>query len=528
MKKILVVIITLFTAILTLAYMYFSGLNTDQKSNESSLYAATSNSAFVFAFQNDKSIFEILKGQDILKEIIGEDNFQQLESLNDYILSAPDISRIIGKQNVYVSLIPGKEKDIDLLYSTQINPVSNINQLLISLKSTRLQLDTSKKITTITLPDSSVFYLGTKDNLLLLSTSFQQVSKTLSTSINHNSSFAQHIKSTSRLTKNSLAEVYINFKELPALLKSTMPGKLTGELSVLENCNSFASLVYNFSKEKILLTGVTQNNDPNDYFELFSNSNAQKINIANILPDNTANYTVFAIENYLDWEKKLQNWFVLNKESNRITAILKNVSQKYHIDANQIFPKYFKDQLITFQLSTTEKIGAINLINGEKIEQLLLDLSMDYGDGIKLLKEDDLLYVYFGEPFKKFKRPYYIIIDNYMVFANNASTIQSFLNSYKNNRLFINKESYANSVNQLPNTSTISFFIDLNNSSDIFLKNIYLPYYKHITSQKGLKNYQSFIYQLSGDNGKFQTNVLMSRKQQPLAQDSLILENDSL
>ncbi|WP_449436981.1 hypothetical protein [Pedobacter steynii] len=148
-------------------------------------------------------------------------------------------------------------------------------------------------------------------------------------------------------------------------------------------------------------------------------------------------------------EKKLQNWFTAKKESNRTSSILKNVSQKYHIDANQIFPKYFKDQLITFQLSTTEKIGAINLSNGEKVDQLLLDLSTDYGDGIKLLKEDDLLYVYFGEPFKKFKRPYYIIIDNYMVFANNASTIQSFLNNYKNNRLFINKESYANSVNQL-------------------------------------------------------------------------------
>ena len=527
MKKILVIIITLFTAILTLAYVYFSGLNTDQKSNESSLYAATSNSAFIFSFQNDRSIFEILKGQDILKEIIGEDNFKQLQSINDYILSVPDINRIIGKQNVYVSLIPGKEKHIDLLYSTQINPSSNINQLLISLKSARLQLDTSKKITTIILPDSSIFYLGTKDNLLLLS-SVQQVLKTLSTSINKNSSFAQHIKSTSRLTKSSLAEVYINFKELPALLKSTMPGKLSGELSVLEDCDAFASLVYNFSKEKILLTGVTQNNDPNDYFELFSNSNAQKINITNILPENTANYTVFAIENYLDWKKKLQNWFTAKKESNRTSSILKNVSQKYHIDANQIFPKYFKDQLITFQLSTTEKIGAINLSNGEKVDQLLLDLSTDYGDGIKLLKEDDLLYVYFGEPFKKFKRPYYIIIDNYMVFANNASTIQSFLNNYKNNRLFINKESYANSVNQLPNTSSISFFIDFNNSSDIFLKNIYLPYFKHLTSQKGLKNYQSFIYQLSGDNGKFQTNVLMSRKQQPLTQDSLILENDSL
>lgn len=527
MKKILVIIIALFTAILTLAYMYFSGLNTDRESNDSSLYAATANSSLIFSFQNDKSIFDILKGQDILQEIIGEDNFAQLQSIKDHILPAPEINRIIGKQNIYISLIPGKDKHIDLLYSTQINPGSNRNQLLISLASAKLQLDTSQKITTITLPDSMIFYLGTKDNLLLLSSSAQSISNALS-SPNSNHKFVQYIKSTTRLTKNSLAEVYINFETFPQLLKSTMPGKLSGELSVLDNNHAFASLVYNFSKEKVLLTGVTQNNDPKNYYELFTSSNAQKTTITNILPENTANYTVFTIESYSNWKEKLQNWFVSKKEENKVTNVQKNISLKYHIDPNQIFPKYFKDQLITFQLSTAEKIGAINLSNGEKVDQLLLDLSGDYGDGIKLFKEDDLLYVYFGEPFKKFKRPYYIIIDNYMVFANNASTIQSFLSNYKNNHLLINKESYANSINQLPNTSSISFFIDLNNSSDIFLKNIYLPYYKHITSEKGLKNYQSFIYQLSGDNGKFQTNVLMSRKQQPLAQDSLILENDSL
>ncbi len=507
--------------------MYFSGLNTDRENNDSSLYAATVNSSLIFSFQNDKSIFDILKGQNILQEIIGEDNFAQLQSIKDNILSAPDISRIIGKQNIYISLVPGKNRQIDLLYSTQINHESNRNQLLASLASAKLRLDTSQKITTITLPDSSIFYLSIRENLLLLSSSALPISNVLSASISHNK-FAQYIKTTSRITKNSLAEVYINFKDLPHLLKQTIPGKLNGELSVLDNSNTFASLVYNFSKEKILLTGVTQGNEPNNYYELFSSSNAQKITITNILPENTANYTVYSIENYVNWRKKLENWFKSKKEENKTADIIKNINLKYHIDADQIFLKYFKDQLITFQLSTTEKIGAINLSNGEKVDQLLLDLSTDYGDGIKLFKEPDLLYIYFGEPFKKFKRPYYIIIDNYMVFANNASTVQSFLNSYKNNRLFITKESYTNSINQLPNTSSISFFIDLNNSSDVFLKNIYLPYYKHITSEKGLKNYQSFIYQLSGDNGKFQTNVLINRKQQPLTQDSLILENDSL
>ncbi|WP_214228156.1 hypothetical protein [Pedobacter sp. B4-66] len=528
MKKILVIVIALFTAIITLAYMYFSGLNTQRENNDSSLYAATVNSGVIFSFQNDKSIFDILKGQNILQEVIGERNYSQLQSIKDYILSAPDLNRIIGKQNIYISLIPGKDKQIDLLYSTQINSEASKNQLINALASAKLQLDSSQKITTITLPDSAVFYLAIKGNLLLLSSAIKPVSNVLSASINDNNKFVQYIKSTSRLTKNSLAEIYINFKDLPLLLKATMPGKLNGELSVLDNRNTFASLIYNFSKEKVLLTGSTQDNELNDYYQLFSTSNAQKTTATNILPENTANYTVFAIENYATWKKNLDAWFTEKKELNATSNILKNITLNYHIDPNQIFPKYFKDQLITFQLNTAEKIGAINLSNGEKVEQLLLDLSSDYGDGIKIFKESDLLYSYFGEPFKKFKRPYYIIIDNYMIFANNVSTLQSFLNSYKNNRLLINKESYVSSVNQLPNTSNITFFIDLDNSSEIFLKNIYLPYYKHITTEKGLRNYQSFTYQLSGDNGKFQTNVLMNRKQQPLNQDSLKLENDSL
>ena len=508
--------------------MYFSGLNTQRENNDSSLYAATVNSALIFSFQNDKSIFDILKGQSILQEVIGEDSYAELQSIKDHILSAPNLNRIIGKQAIYISLIPGKDKKIDLLYSTQINSGGSKNQLMNALAAAKLQLDSSQKITTITLPDSAVFFLAIKGNLLLLSSTAQPVSNVLSATINDNTKFVQHIKSTSRLTKNSLAEVYINFKNLPLLLKATMPGKLSGELSALDSRNAFASLIYNFSKEKLLLTGSTQDNEPNDYYQLFSTSNAQKTTITNILPENTANYTIFAIENYTNWKKNLDAWFTGKKEQNTTNNTLKNINLKYHIDPDQIFPKYFKDQLITFQLSTTEKIGAINLSNGEKLDQLLLDLSSDYGDGIKIFKESDLLYSYFGEPFKKFKRPYYIIIDNYMIFANNASTVQSFLNSYKNNRLLINKESYLNSINQLPNTSNITFFIDLNNSSDIFLKNIYLPYYKHITNEKGLKNYQSFTYQLSGDNGKFQTNVLMNRKQQPLTQDSLKLENDSL
>lgn len=494
-----------------MAYLYFSSLNLAQKSNNSSLYAATSSAALIFSFENDKSILDILKGQELLQELIGEKPYAEIRSLSTHLLSIPHLNNIVADQSIYIGLVAGKDRDIDLLYSTQITQGLSKAQLLNALRANKIQVNAVKGLTQITLPDSTVFYIGTKDNLLLLSNDSQTVNDGLKATFQKNK-FAEYIKSNSRLTKNSVAEVYINFATLPTLLKNTMPGKLTGELAVLEKQQAFASLVYNFSKEKVLLTGATTILDEgNSYFQLFADLAPQSINITNILPQHTASYSVFAMDNYTKWRKDLNGWFARNKEDKLISKMLDGYNKKYHLDLEQIFPKYFKNQLISFQLSTTEKIGAIQLTNGDKVHQLLIDLSADYADDIKVFKEPDLLYSYFGAPFKKFKRPYYTIIDNYLVFSNNASSVQSFLNSYRNNRLLIHEADYSHTVNQLPNTANASFYIDIKNSGAIFSKHIYLPYYRHINSKTGLKEYTAFIYQMSGENGKFQTNLLLNK-----------------
>ena len=512
MKKIIFLIITLIVAIISMAYLYFSGLNSKLKNNDSSLYAATFNSSFVFSFENEKSILDILKSQDLFREMIGQDKFSELESIKGNLLQFPELNKAIDNQVVYISLIPGKDKKIDFLYSTQLNAETDKTQLLKSLKARTISISSKDNLTSVTLSDSSQFYIGIKDNLVLLSSQSQCISEILKATFDKNNPFVEFIKSTSRITKNSLAELYINYETLPPLLKSLMPGKLSGELSPLSQQRAFASFSYNFSKERILLTGLTTAETSSGYYRTFSDIDAQKITITNILPDNTANYTTYAINDYLSWQKSLHEWFKNIKEDKLVSNRIKSYSEKYRIDLNNLIPKYFKNQFITFQLSTSEKIGAVELTNGDKLNQLLIDLSTDYSTDIKTFKDEDLLYAFFGEPMKKFKRPSYCIIDNYLVFANNPSTIQSFLNSYKNNRLLIDDIDYSNAVNQLANSASLSFYIGMKNSSDIFMKNIYLPYYRHIRDENGLKNYTAFIYQLSGDKGKFQTNVLIDKK----------------
>ena len=527
MKKIIVIVTVLFAAIITMAYLYFSRLNTERKNSDSGLHAAVVNSAVVFSFQNDKSVLDLLKSQPLFPEIIGQENYAELSSLKANLLSIPAVKSLIDQQSIYISLVAADNKKIDLLYTTQISPEATAEQLMPALKSAKILIEQQQLLTKLTLADSSVYYLGVKNKVLLISSSSKPVLDVMGANFEKTNEFVDYIKSNSRLTKTSLAELYIDFASLPLLLKSTMPGKLTGELSVLKKQNSFAMFVYNYSKDKILLTGTSKTNDKDNYFQLFTDLAPQKITINNILPDNTANYSIFTISDYSRWKTLLSKWFVTQKTDQAVVKTIEQNNNRYHLDLDQVFPKYFKGQMMTFQLSTTEKLGAINLSNGDKTDQLLLELSTDYTEEIRIFRVENLLYAYFGEPFRKFKRPYYTIIDNYMVFANHASTVQSFLNSYKNNRLLINEDDYSYTINLLPNSASISFFIALNHSKNIFRKNIYLPYYSHIISIDGLKDYSSLTYQLNGDNGKFQANVLLS-KPQKMTLDSLSTNIDSL
>lgn len=512
MKKIFVSIFILLVAIVTMAYLYFSKLNSDHAQTDLSLYAATGSSGFIFSFENDKSILGILKEQDIFEEAIGNENFKALQSLQNNLLAAPAINQLIDKQTIYLNFIPGKKQQTDYLFSTQTAGNASPQQLYQALKANVTTLDTTGNIATITLKDSTIFYLGVKAQLVLLSNSPEPILKALSAnSEKADHTFVEYIKSNNRQTRNTLAQLYINFNKLPELLKNMIPGKLNGELSVLDKQDSYAVLTYSFSNERVLFAGTTLVNTPNSYYNLFSEIPAQKITIDNILPENTAIYSIYAIDNYVNWRKGLKTWFINRKEDKKITKIQEDISTKYHLNPEELFPKYFNNQFVNVQLSTGEKIGAINLSNGDKLNQLLIDLSDQYDEEIKLFKEPDLLYAYFGTPLQSFKRPYYTIIDNYLVFANYASTLQSFLNNYKNNQLLINSARYTNTSNQLPNTSNISFYIDLHNSSNLLRKNIATPYYRQLTSKDGLKEYETFVYQLSGDHGKFQTNILLNK-----------------
>ncbi|RZJ80268.1 MAG: hypothetical protein EOO47_08165, partial [Flavobacterium sp.] len=491
MKRIYITLVILLAGMIGMAYLYFSNLHTETSANDSSLNAVAAKSALVFSFDNEKSFYEILSGQDIFAAILGETKAKQLSALNNLVNDA-NVSNAFSGQKVYIGFLPGEKNSVEFVITSQLKPAVDANQILNGLKS-KLKVDKIGEQYLLTFADSAKCYISVQKSLVVLGSTADAV-KNINTETD---AFSTYIKENSRFSKNTLASLFVNFNTLPQVLKNILNTNLTGELSILDKQNAYATLTYSFSKDKLLFSGNTEINSANSYYKLFVSEAEQKFTIQNILPEKTANFTAFGIADYKKWKNNLNTLFAHTKELEKIDENIKNINQKHRLNLDQVFSSYFKNQLITFQLNTGEKFGAIALSNGEKVEQSLLDVSEEYDTEIRIFREPGIPYAFFGQPFKKFEKPFFVIIDNYLIMANNASSLQVFLSNYRNNKLLTQDESFISFNNQISSSSTILFYINRKNSNDIFGRSLRMPYFKQYQSNKGFKDYNAFSYQLS-------------------------------
>lgn len=517
MKKIIFLVVALTFAIAYLSYQYFSRLNTENDAKDFALQTATGNAALVFGFQIDKSFINIMEGQSLFQKVLGDEKMAFLDALKSKVMNDPTLRTALSGQTMYLSVLPDSNHTVRLLYTFQINDKDQLERVK---KQVGLKQKKEEDVQiALKLNDSCSTFIHLRGSVITACTSSK-----LLWDVNNNrksNEFSSYIKNASRLNKNVLAQLFINFNQAPPLLKKFVTSTINGQLSIFNKQNSYAMLNYNFSKERILFNGSTDTEDENNYLKLFTNLPSQQISITNCLPENTANYSLYAFGDYSQWLINLRKLQLNTGQTKQVNKMLAVVKSDYHTDLNKIFNTYVGNQSLNFQLSTSENLAAFVLTNGDKFSQLMLEASDDYSTDIRIFKTRGIINAFFGEPFKNFDRPFFTIIDNYLVVANHASTIQSFLNSYKQNRLIIKTPQYLAALNQLPTNCNVSYYLNLENSKDIFRQQVLAPYYKHLRADSGMRSFDTFYYQMSADKNRFITNLLLNKYTKPETPDSL-------
>ena len=193
-------------------------------------------------------------------------------------------------------------------------------------------------------------------------------------------------------------------------------------------------------------------------------------------------------------------------------AQLKNIDLSHSINIEKELMPILGNEFGVMQLASGDKIGLLKTKNTNRLSFLLSTISTENDEEIRHFDDSNLLYYYLGDPFKYFARPYYAIIENHLVVANNVSALRRFLADYRNQKFLDRTDNNINFQQYLSNEGNVFYFIHNSNAKGIIKSFLSQPAYNNFKSDDfDWKNVYGLSIQFSADKDKFFTNFYMNK-----------------
>ena len=528
MKKIIVVSSVLLLTIIVLAYLYFSNISASNRNIDKSLAVIPYDASAIFEFTNDKAFYEIFSGYKLFDAIIGQQVQTEISYLKS-IVNSNNLKKLSDGQTILLSFHPEKDS-IAFLWTMPL-------KFEFSLLELQNQLRFEKRVSTIftNINDSKVlivtfkainksFYIYTDKNVAIASYSKAVLEKSLDKNQKKISNdFAEIINILDIKNQQSPANIFLNYTTIQSFIEHYFIGNSNSKFILLNHLKGFASLNLSFRSDALIFNGISTIDTSNSsYLKLFLHQQPITQTINRILPNNTSYFIEYGLSDYNLFKENLNKQLNRNELEN-IKHKLTLIKTKTGVDLDKDVRTLWGNEFITFQLASLEKLAAIQVSNGQKLQFYFEPLSTFYSDNIRLFDNPDLLHYYFGDPLKTFSKPYFTIIDNHLIVANSPSTLQRFIKNYNNGQLLYKYLDYKAFSNMISDKSNITLFINFPNSRN-YIKNYLSPNISKAFRSKnhGLKDFYGVCYQLESNNTQFLTNFYAGYKQEIL-NDSLLI-----
>jgi len=535
MKTIIGITAALLIAVLSVAYLYFSNLNVKSRSNNRILSEIPSDATVVFQHQNDQSLYDIFKDYTIFDTIAGPQKKEEIHWLTNFIISNTALNPAISGQKVFLSFHPSKTDSVHFLWSMQLKESLNEEEIRRIITS-----DTSNQIVIFQEMRQNIFVIKNKTlnrafyfaidkgiargsfNKNILFRSLDKNSEKIDTE------FIKTINEGVRKDENALANLFINYKR-QGFFKPFFRNDLSGNFEIFQSFSGFSSLTLNYKSDDLIFNGLTHISDKNNnYTRIFLSQSPVKNTIKRILPYNTSNSLAYGLSSYSTFHHDLSSLFKERKELDTLNKQMGIITSETGVNPDRDIKKLWGNELSTVQLSTYENLVIIKVTNGTQMQFYLEPLSTIYSETIRKINFESLFYNYWGDPLKKYAKPFYVITDNLLIISNSPGTLQRYLTDYNSERFLLKTDAFTQFDQLVGDQSNISFILHFNNSASI-LKNLLKKNYAENfgSDEKGIKDLYAFSYQLASNKDHFFTNFYTGYKKQAATPDA-VLSVDSI
>jgi hypothetical protein len=311
---------------------------------------------------------------------------------------------------------------------------------------------------------------------------------------------------------NSLANLYVNYEQLAPLMQQLFQNKNTDILRSFKVLPALAVLSLNYKSDAFMFSGITtiQNNEPITYLNLFSDQQPVVNQLKNIFPSTTAYSTNFSVSDPAKFENDLEQWHIragIKKEKDKLFS---KVKAETGINLRTEFDNLLANEFAIVTTRYQEKFAIISVKDGSKLTPFMTNISSMADADIGQFRFEKLPFFLLGDAFSVFRRPYFLIMDNYLILANSEAELKSFYDSYINRKFLSKNDQYNQFDNLLSERSNVAFFIDFKNAQSIFKKDLNADFYDTFEKlEPGWKDFYAASYQFSAADKNFYTNFCM-------------------
>ncbi|MDF2433334.1 MAG: hypothetical protein JWP44_2965 [Mucilaginibacter sp.] len=515
MKKQIVITLILIIITAFVTVVYFKNLNAPGMRTSQVMHAIPDNASLIFEFNNDKSFYDIFSGNKLFASIAGQQKLDELDILRRQLMENPILDKYFAEQNIYVSVHPSKTNNIELLLTVssangfelsildQLSKTHNSGMVITPL---RLQGKQGYNIYVNALKKR--FYVINKESNIFLGSFSKELIEQCSVYKSPDNKPAYALLS-EKQNANSLANLYINYSELSPLFDQLFKNKNTDIVKTLKLLPGLAVLALNYRSDALMFNGSTNilRNAGSQYLNLFTGQQPVINHLKDIFPSTMAYSTSFAVSDPLKFVADLSEWQNTTGLKGEKNALLSKIKTETGISLRTEFNNLLGNEFAVITTRYFEKFAVVTVSDGSKLKLLLSAISTMTNENTGQLNYDKLPFFLLGDAFSVFKRPYFIIIDNYLVFANSAGELLSYNDIYVN-RKFLSKNSQYNQFdNLLAEKSNVAFLFNFKNLEPVLERDMYPGVYNEVKNKTpGWKNFYAASVQFTALDKNFNTN----------------------
>jgi hypothetical protein len=529
MKRLIIITILLLAATILVTVVYFKSLNNTTQHTSQVLSTIPNNASLIFEFNNEKGFYDIFSDNKLFTNIIGEEKMAELAALKKIVLQNPSFEPFLSGQNLFVSLHPEKGTNIDFLLTVAISKgfETNLFDQIIKRHKSGIVINTFETAG----KQGYVIYLNQlKKRFYLINGEDHTLSGSFSKDLieacaryDYKREKQAFVLLSDRQSSNSLANLYVNYEALTPLFEQLFLNKNTDLFKSFRALPAFAALSLNYKSDALMFNGITQLQDTGQtgYLKLFSYQQPVTNHLKEIFPSTTAYGTNFAISDPEKFVSDLAEWQVKSNQKKEQSAAMKKVRTEAGIDLKKEFTRLLGNEFAVVTTRYREKIAIIQVKNGSKMRTLLINLSNMNTDNIGQFNFEKLPQFLLGDAFNIFKRPYFKVMDNYLVLTNSPSELTSYDDSYINRKFLSRTEGYSQFDALLAERSNVSFLVQFKNVQQLFKQDMKPEFYDAFENlTPGWKNFYAAAWQFTSSEKNFYTNFCVR-----LSSDTAVSKN---